>query len=110
MVTEPEDLNSSDIIGAVMESPDVRDRETVAGGSDLVIAEVAAEVGSVITITTIDEVITFASTQCIRTIFSEELVATIASCYVVLIISAIDFVVAATTRKRVISTVSINSI
>ena len=44
-----------------MESPAIGDREAGAGGSDLVIAEVAAEVGGVVAIAAIDEVITVAA-------------------------------------------------
>ena len=61
LISKGKEFDAAELIGAVMESPGVGDREAGAGGGDLVITEVAGEVGSVTAITTIDEVITIAA-------------------------------------------------
>ena len=54
LISKGKEFDAAELIGAVMERPGVGDREAVACGCDLVIAEVAVEVGSVSAITAID--------------------------------------------------------
>ena len=61
LIGKGKEFDAAELISAVMESAGVGDRETGAGGCDLVISEVAGVVGGVSAITTIDEIITLAA-------------------------------------------------
>ena len=58
LISKGKEFDAAELIGAVMESAGICDRETVGDGCDLVIIEVAAEVSSVTAIATINAVIT----------------------------------------------------
>ena len=73
LIGKGKEFDAAELIGAVMESTGVGDREAVAVGGDLVITEVAGEVGGVVAIAAIDAVIAVAAVDGVVAITGEHI-------------------------------------